>query len=70
MAKTIHLPIKKEWFVLLLIVYLDYAVFGLIIENEKVVDAAPIAKWTIGKNWVEVGTYYRQKKKANFKLIK
>lgn len=55
---------------MLLIVYLDYAVFGLIIENEIVVDAAPIAKWTIGNNWVEVGAYYRQKKKASFKLKK
>lgn len=54
--------------VALLIVYLSYATFGLNIKDEIIADAPPIAKWAIGKNWIEVGKYYRGKK-AEFKLI-
>lgn len=46
--------------------YIDthYACFGIIEEGSKVVMAAPIAKWTIGKSIVEVINYYKIKKKA------
>jgi len=30
---------------------LPYAVFGVVVENNKVVQTAPIAAWAQGKNW-------------------
>lgn len=45
-----------------------YACFGVVSLNNKIIDAAPIAKWSIGKNTYEVLKYYKTKKKA--KIIK
>jgi len=47
---------------------LKYACFGLEVENEIIIDAANIAKWTIGKNLKYVINYY--KKKNTFLKIK
>lgn len=45
---------------------MSYATFIIVIDDitKKVVDAAPIARWTIGKDGLEVYRYYRDKKKA------
>jgi hypothetical protein len=42
-------------------VTLSYAVFGLIVENDVVTEAAPIARWSVGKPIRDVLTYYRSK---------
>lgn len=49
-------------------VSLSYATFGLEVREGKVVDAAPIAHWAIGKDEQYVADYYR-KKGAIFKRI-
>lgn len=46
----------------LLRVELTYAVFGLGVKNGTVVQAAPIAKWTLGKPVASALTYWKQKK--------
>lgn len=38
---------------------LDFATFGLIATGDIVTQAAPIARWTIGKPLAEVLAYYR-----------
>lgn len=40
---------------------LPYATFGLVLERGKVVQAPPIARWTIGKTMSTVVNYYRKK---------
>lgn len=45
-------------------VSLPYATFGIISKDGWVIDAAPIAKWAIGKTMNEVWKYYTYKKKA------
>jgi hypothetical protein len=45
-------------------VELPHAVFGLVASGGRVVDAAPIARWTVGKTEVEVAAYYRRKRAA------
>ncbi len=42
-------------------VSLPYAVFGLISLNGIVVRAAPIAKWTVGKNLHYISNYFISK---------
>lgn len=42
-------------------VSLPYATFGLRVEEGFVVEAAPIARWTIGKDERTVADYYRKK---------
>lgn len=42
-------------------VSLAYATFALATEDGIVVDAAPVAKWAIGKNEKYVADYYRRK---------
>lgn len=48
------------------LVYVDlpYACFGLVVDQSsgKVVEAAPIAKWTVGRYWADVHSYYLTKK--------
>lgn len=39
----------------------QYATFGLIEENDKIIQAAPIAKWTLNKSCKEVIDYYKRK---------
>ena len=43
-------------------VVLPYAVFGLVAVDGRIVDAAPIARWTVGKTEAEVAAYYRRKR--------
>lgn len=40
---------------------LSYATFGLLVADGKVVDAAPIARWTVGKPERQVADYFRRK---------
>jgi hypothetical protein len=42
-------------------VSLDYATFGIEVRDGVVVDAAPIARWAIGKPEQYVADYYRRK---------
>lgn len=42
-------------------VSLSYATFGLRIEGGRVVEAPPIARWTIGRDEQAVADYYRKK---------
>lgn len=42
-------------------VSLPYATFGLAVAGGRVVDAAPIARWAIGKPERQVAAYYRRK---------
>ena len=46
--------------------YIDtsYACFGLIVKDNVISEAPPIAKWTVGKDIKYVINYYRNKKKA------
>ena len=46
---------------------IGYACFGIEVENDVVTYAAPIAKWTIGKTWEEVESYFKSKKNAKIK---
>lgn len=46
---------------MLIRITLSYAVFGLIVEDAVVVEAAPIARWAVGKPIRDVLTYYRRK---------
>lgn len=47
---------------------LPYACFGIVVENNKVVRAAPIAKWALGKDIQFVLNFYK-KKKAEIKEL-
>lgn len=40
---------------------LAYATFGLEVDGGRVTDAAPIARWAIGKPEREVADFYRGK---------
>ena len=42
-----------------------YAVFGLTVEDGIVLDAPPIARWTIGERMEDVAKHY-QKQRATF----
>lgn len=42
-------------------VSLSYATFAIVIRGDRVVDAAPIARWTIGKDERWVAGYFRRK---------
>lgn len=43
----------------------DYACFGIIAENGIVIEAAPTAKWTIGKSLHYVLEWYKIYKKES-----
>lgn len=45
----------------MLYINLPYACFGLIISEDKVVNAPPIAKWCEGKSVAYVTNYYTKK---------
>lgn len=49
-------------------VSLPYATFGLGIAGGRVVDAAPIARWAIGRDERQVAAYYR-KRGAEFREV-
>jgi hypothetical protein len=42
-------------------VSLPYATFGIVTSNGRVTDAAPIARWAVGKDEREVAAYFRRK---------
>jgi hypothetical protein len=42
-------------------VSLPWATFGLAVRDGVVVDAAPIARWTIGKPELDVAAYWRRR---------
>jgi hypothetical protein len=42
-------------------VSLPHATFGLVVRAGKVIDAAPIARWAVGKDERYVADYYRRK---------
>jgi len=42
-------------------VSLPYATFGIIVRGGQVIEAAPIARWTLGKDERDVAGYYRRK---------
>lgn len=44
-----------------LYVELSYATFALTVQNGRIADAPPIARWTIGKRAETVAAYYRQR---------
>lgn len=46
-----------------------YACFGVESVDKLVVDAAPIARWSIGKDIDWVLHYYQDKKRAEIKLV-
>lgn len=47
-----------------------YSCFILEVENMQIINAPSIAKWTLGKNWGDVKTYYTTKKNANIKKMR
>lgn len=40
---------------------LHYATFGVEVRDGRIVDAAPIARWAVGKAERPVADYYRQR---------
>lgn len=50
-------PEVKRW----IWVSLPYATFGLAVQDGVVVDAPPIARWTIGRDERGVAGYYRRR---------
>lgn len=48
----------------------SYACFGIVAKNGVVVEAAPIAKWTVGKDIQYVLNYYRTRKRAVIEEIR
>jgi hypothetical protein len=43
-------------------VSLSYATYGIALDDDDmVVDAAPIARWMIGKRWIDVQAWLRGK---------
>ena len=46
---------------------IEYTCFCLEVEDDKVVNAPGVAKWTLGKDWEEVEDYYISKKAAKIK---
>jgi hypothetical protein len=42
-------------------VSLTYATFAIVVRDGRVVDAAPIARWAVGRPERRVADYYRRK---------
>ncbi|MEV0231603.1 hypothetical protein [Nonomuraea sp. NPDC050786] len=42
-------------------VSLSYATFAIVVRDGRIVDAAPIARWAIGKPEQRVAEYYQRK---------
>lgn len=42
-------------------VQLPYATFGIIVERNKVIEAAPIGRWMIGRSFMSIGNWVGQK---------
>ena len=42
-------------------VSLSYATFGVCVEGRVIVDAAPIARWSVGRDYQDVLAYYSRK---------
>lgn len=47
----------------------DYACFGIIAQDDRIIKAAPIAGWTIGKRVYHALKYYIENKKAKIERI-
>jgi len=56
-----HAPTTARTVTRLIWVSLPYATFGIITREGMVTGAAPIARWTIGKDERYVADYYRRK---------
>jgi hypothetical protein len=41
---------------------IGYACFGIISENDKIIQTAPIGRWMIGKSLQEIKPYLKSKK--------
>jgi hypothetical protein len=50
-------------------IWLSYAVFGIVVQNDLVVEAAPIGKWMIGKNIEYVKKWVEKKHGSVHKII-
>lgn len=55
MDATVNIPTTIVW------INLSYATFGLVVRNGIVIQAPPIARWTIGKSSYSVTNYYNNK---------
>ena len=53
---------------LLLWISLPYATFGIVVENNRVINAAPIANWSIGKSLKVVENYIKKTKAECIKI--
>ena len=63
MGATVSIPTTIVW------INLSYATFGLVVRNGIVIQAPPIARWTIGKSSYSVTNYYNNKgAKIEYKL--
>ena len=49
-------------------VVMSHATFGVIIRDGRVIDAAPIARWTIGKDERQVAAYFKHRG-ARFRIV-
>lgn len=47
---------------------LDYATFLIVSLNDEIIEAPPIARWTIGKSTEYVINYFKKKKANIIKL--
>jgi len=52
-----------------ILVDLPYACYGITVSNGIVIDAAPIAKWMLGKNWNDI-KYWILMKNGKFTICK
>lgn len=50
-------------------VSLPWATFGLRVEGGYVVEAAPIARWTVGKDETVVANHYRRRGAVFTRLV-
>jgi hypothetical protein len=56
------MPTKEKWYS----IDTGYACFGVGVNHQGVItEAAPIAKWTIGKKWDRVQDWYKRKHRAS-----
>jgi len=49
---------------------IGYSCFSIEVENDIVIHAPGIAKWTLGKTWEEVKQHYVSKKNAKITKIR
>jgi len=49
---------------------IGYSCFSIEVEDGIVTHAPGIAKWTLGKEWIEVENYYKTEKNAKITKIR